>query len=293
MANPTLASRALGRQLQKFRERAGLSEYAVARAVETSPQTYGRLEDGVKQNVPSMLINALSDALGVSDEERRQLLALADEVRKERNSEGRWWRAFTNKIRPDLDHFFGLEETARRITTLQLTLVPGLLQTVEYRRQLAWAEFPNRTPEEIDGLLAHFNQRQQRLTDPQFEFEAFVSESVLREPTGGPGVMGDQLRHLVELGDQPNVSIRVIPIGTNPFPATIHSFVWLDFPILANTKLISPPVVFVEGYLGALYLTDEDQVGKYREVIPRIGRVALDADVTRDLILTIAREFSS
>ncbi|MGY2060851.1 Scr1 family TA system antitoxin-like transcriptional regulator, partial [Nocardia gipuzkoensis] len=138
MANPTLASRALGRQLQKFRERAGMSEYAVARAVETSPQTYGRLEDGVKQNVPSMLINALSDALGVSDDERRQLLALAEEVRKQRNSEGRMWRSFTDKLQIRNYQYFDLEEAARKITSVQVNLVPGLLQTVEYRRQLIW-----------------------------------------------------------------------------------------------------------------------------------------------------------
>ncbi len=293
MANPTLASRAFGRQLEKLRKRAGMSEYAVARAVQTSAQTYGRLEDGVKQNVSSMWVNALADVLGVSDDERRQLHVLAEEVRKERNSEGRWWRAFTNKIRPDYDHYFGLEETAWKITTLQVNLVPGLLQTVEYRRQLAWAEFPNGKPEDIESLLTHFHQRQQRLADPQFEFEAFVFESVLREPTGGPGVMGDQLQHLVEMSTQPNVSIRVIPVGANTFPAIVQSFLWLDFPKLPNTKLMSPPVVFVEGYVGALYLTEEDQIGKYREAILRIRRVALDADATRDLILRIAREFSS
>ncbi|RDI64143.1 helix-turn-helix domain-containing protein [Nocardia pseudobrasiliensis] len=89
MSGSTLASRALGRLLQKYRKRAGLSEYAVAKAAETSPQTYGRLEDGLKHNVPSMMINAICDRLGVSDGERRFLLALGEEVRSARKAGGK------------------------------------------------------------------------------------------------------------------------------------------------------------------------------------------------------------
>ncbi|MCM6775622.1 helix-turn-helix domain-containing protein [Nocardia sp. CDC159] len=292
MADPTLASRRFGRKLQRFRERAGMSEYAVAKAVEMSPQTYGRLEDGVKQNVSSLLVNGLCDKLGVSDEERQQLLDLAEEVRQERNSEGRSWRAFANRLRPSKDRYFDLEESARKITTVEFNLVPGLLQTMEYRRQLAWAEFPNQKSEEVEGLLTFFQQRRRRLEDPEFEFEALISEAALRHPTGGPGVMGDQLRYLTELDDRPNVSIRVLPFSTNPFAAVVGSFVWLDFPMLTNSKLTSPPVVFVEGYVGALYLTAEDQIGMYREALRNIRRVALGADATRDLILSIAREYA-
>ncbi|RDI68098.1 helix-turn-helix domain-containing protein [Nocardia pseudobrasiliensis] len=293
MANPTLASRALGRQLQKFRERAGMSEYAVARAIQTSPQTYGRLEDGVKQNVSSMWINAISDVLGVSDDERRQLHMLAEEVRKERNCDGRRWRAFINKLRPSTDRFFDLEEAARKITSVQLTLVPGLLQTVDYRRQLAWAEFPNEKSEEIEGLLGFFQQRRQRLLDPQFEFDAFIAESVLRQPTGGPGVMGDQLRHLADLAERPNVSMRVIPAGTNPIAAVVGSFLWLEFPMLPKTRLTPLPVVYVEGYTGVLYLTEDDDLSQYRSVLRTLERVALNPDATRDLVLRIARELST
>ncbi|WP_067995244.1 helix-turn-helix domain-containing protein [Nocardia pseudobrasiliensis] len=286
---------ALGRQLQKFRERAGLSQNAVARAVEMSPQTYGRLEDGVKQNLTTLLTNALCDTLSVSAEERRQLHLLAEEVRKQHKSGERgWWRPYIDDLEKNFAYYLQLEGNARKITYLHLNLVPGLLQTTEYRRQLVWAEFPQRSPEEIDRFIQVVVQRQKRLTDSQFELEVFVPEIVLRRPIGGPGVMEDQLHHLAEVGQLPNVSIRVIRDNrTNPMILVADSFNFMTFPPLPNTKLTPPPVVYKDGFTGALYLIGEKEVAKYREVISILRRVALDEGATRDLVLTIAREFSS
>ncbi len=295
MASPTLASMALGRQLQKFRERAGLSQNAVARAVEMSPQTYGRLEDGVKQNLTTLLTNALCDTLSVSTEERQQLHLLAEEVRKQHKSGERgWWRPYIDDLRKGFEYYLRLEENALRMTHVHLNLIPGLLQTGEYRRQLLWAEFPQQSPEEIQKFVGLLIQRQQRLDDPRFELEAFVPEEVLRRPIGGPGVMVEQLHHLATAAERPNVTFRVIPQSVaNPLVFAADTFVHLSFPMLPNTKLTPPPIVFVEAFAGALYLTGENEVAKYRDAIPTIRRVALDPGATRDLVMMIAREFAS
>ncbi|MBF6332033.1 helix-turn-helix domain-containing protein [Nocardia transvalensis] len=293
MSGSTLASRALGRQLVKFRERAGLSEYAVAKAAETSPQTYGRLEDGLKHNVTNMMINAICDKLRVSDSERRLLLGLAEEVRKERKSEGKWWRPYIDETQTSLDHYLNLEQHARRLTTLQIAIVPGMLQTSEYRRQLAWARNPQWTPEEVERRVELAAFRQERLADPRFKFDAFLSEMILRQQTGGPGVMEDQLRHLLEVGELRNVSIRIVPFSaTNPIALLANSFVYLEFGPLPSSKLIEPPVAFVEGHTGCLYLEKENELAMYQDAIVRIRRVALEPSASRNLILAVAREYS-
>ncbi|MGY2062151.1 helix-turn-helix domain-containing protein, partial [Nocardia gipuzkoensis] len=203
--------------VRKYRKRAGLPKNAVAVVAETSPQTYGRLEDGLKHNVPSMMVNAICDKLRVSDEERGLLLALAEEARKARNSEGKWWLAYVDEKHRGFRHYLDLEKSARRATSLQIALIPGLLQTTEYRRQLVWAGFPQWTPADVETSLALAALRQERLADPNFEFRALISEAVLRQRTGGPAVLADQLSHLLEVGDRPNVSIRAIPYTvTNP-----------------------------------------------------------------------------
>ncbi len=59
--------RALGRQLRELRERNGISQNAAARIIETSPQTYGRLEDGKVTKTTDLIINALANAFNASD----------------------------------------------------------------------------------------------------------------------------------------------------------------------------------------------------------------------------------
>ncbi|MGV9677078.1 helix-turn-helix domain-containing protein [Nocardia sp. NPDC003482] len=294
MASSTLASRALGWQLQKLRERAGLSKFAVARAAETSSQTYGRLEDGQKHNTTSLVLNAICDKLKVSDEERRLLLDLGEEVRRDRKNEGGWWRPHLDNIRENFEYYLQLEEIAGHITQLHLNLVPGLLQTLEYRRQLVWAEFPNHPTEQVEKLVTLVEQRQRRLEDPDFELEAFVPEVVLRRPIGGRGVLEDQLNHLLELSEAPNITLRAIPDQETHGLAFISgSFSFMRFPVLPNTKLTPPPVVYIETFVGALFLERKAEVLKFEDALPLVRQVALDPRATRDLVWANAREFSS
>ncbi|MBF6334121.1 helix-turn-helix domain-containing protein [Nocardia transvalensis] len=293
MSGPTVSSRALGKQLQKYRKRAGLSEYAVSKAAETSAQTYGRLEDGLKHNVTNMMINAICDRLQVSNDERRLLLVLAEEVRRERASSGKWWRAQADEISPEFNRYLHLEESARRLTMWNLALMPGLLQTTEYRREIAWAEKPSWTPEEVERSIALMIRRQERLSDPDFEVEAILSEALLRYRIGNNSIMTDQLLHLLEVGELPNVSIRVVPFAVpNTIGPVADSFVWMDFPQLESTKLQQPPVVYVEELVGGLYLEREVEIAQYRDALPRIRRIALGENETRNLILATAREYS-
>ncbi|RDI65076.1 helix-turn-helix domain-containing protein [Nocardia pseudobrasiliensis] len=293
MSDSTIASRAFGRLVRKYRKRAGLPKNAVAFAAETSPQTYGRLEDGLKQNIPSMMVNVISDKLRVSDDERRLLLTLAEETRKARNAEGKWWRSHLDEQRTGFRHYLNLEQSARRATSLQIALIPGLLQATEYRRQLVWAAFPQWTPAEVEESLALAALRRERLADPDFEFRALISEAVLRQRFGGPAVLKDQLSHLLEASERPNVSVRAIPFtATNPVFALGAPCVLFEFGPLPSTKLIERPMIFVEELAGALYLERRAEMDLYMDAIRRAGQLALDVKATRDLILGIVRECS-
>ncbi|MCM6773933.1 helix-turn-helix domain-containing protein [Nocardia sp. CDC159] len=293
MSGSTHASRALGRQLEKFRKRAGLSKYAVSKIIEASPQTYGRLEDGLKHNVPSMVINAICDKLQVSDDERRFLLMLADETRKAQKAGGKWWRSYIDEMKLGFDYFLNMEQSASRATSVQSALIPGLLQTTEYRRQVVWAGHPEWTHDEVEKSLALAVFRQERLEDSGFEYEALISDAILRQHTGNRAIMADQLRHLLTLSEQPNVSIRVVPYTVgSPIAAVTSPCVMFEFPPHPSTKLTERPVVFVESLTGALYLERGTEVDVYRDAIARVRRVALEPDATRDLVVALVREYS-
>ncbi|ATL66270.1 helix-turn-helix domain-containing protein [Nocardia terpenica] len=293
MAGYTLTGRALGRLLCKYRERAKLTKHAAAQYIETSQQTLGRIEDGLKSKVPDMVVNVLCDAYKVSNAERKELLGLARELRTAKNSGGTWWRAYLDQMAEDFDHYLALEQAASKLTTHQLSLLPGLVQIADYRRGTVWEAYPTLPHEEIERRIELVMKRQARLDDPSFQLDVILSEAALRHVVGSPAVMHDQCEHLLRVGERPNVSLRIVPLHARScIGAIAGSFVFLEFPPLPSTKLIEPPVVYVEEFTGALYLVRDGEIQRYRAAADRISRVALDAAGTRDLVMTIAEEYA-
>ncbi|MCX0275588.1 helix-turn-helix domain-containing protein [Nocardia zapadnayensis] len=94
----TLPRRALGRQLRKLRERNNITQAGASRIAETIPQSYGRLEDGRRTKVTDLALNALANAYGASNSERRLLLGLAQEIRAASASGSGWWRSYADAI---------------------------------------------------------------------------------------------------------------------------------------------------------------------------------------------------
>ncbi|WP_280508559.1 helix-turn-helix domain-containing protein [Nocardia flavorosea] len=288
----TLPKRALGRELRRLRERSGTNQAAAARAIEVSPQTIGRLEDGHASRPTTLQINGLCDRYGASDEERRFVLDLVQELRAMKLSGGGWWRAYDDEIPRDFNHYLGLEAAACHMTSWQITLLPGLLQTPEYRRAIIWAAHPDWPTADVERRLELARHRREKLRDRTFRLDVLLSEAVLRHHVGGPGVMADQLLHLVEASAWPNVSVRVVPYDArSTIGLVVRSFVFLEFPVPSNTRIAEPPVAYVEGYTGDLYLERAGEVAQYTEAIRRIAKVALNEQETSELVARIAKEY--
>ncbi|MGW4772856.1 helix-turn-helix domain-containing protein [Nocardia sp. NPDC004278] len=279
----------LGRQLKRLREESGVSPTAAARAIEVSPQTLWRMESGQRgPKLKELYIGVLCKMYGATEEESTALAGLVAETKKPG-----WWHSYGDAVPAHFDLFIGLEEAAKRLTTFQLTLVPGLLQTPDYRRALAWIEFPGQAAAALETLIEVHSRRQSRLRNSarDFEFRVLLSESVLHHQVGGPAVMAEQLRHLADAGRRPNVSIRVLPQQVGSHRGLITgSFVFMEFPVHPTSRLTEPPVVYVQGYTGALYLDQEAEIAQYRTAVAQIRQVALDEDMSRELLLKVARE---
>lgn len=290
LTGSTLARRALGRELKRLREAKGLYQSQGGKLIGVSPQTIGRMEDGLPTKVSDLYMNVLCDGYEATSEERLVILELALEVRTTQKSGGGWWRSYADELNVGFDHLLGLEEAARRLAVWRGSLVPGLLQTPEYRRTIAWTESPEMPSEQVDKRVEMNASRQTRWQDPNFAMDVVLSEYVLRDQIGGPGVMADQLRRLAEVSQLPNVSIRVVPFtASGHLGSLVGSFVLLEFSKLPATGMIEPPVIFVEGYAGDLYLEREPEVKRYRDAFSEITRVALDENTTRQLMLSIAK----
>ncbi|MER7452232.1 helix-turn-helix transcriptional regulator [Nocardia beijingensis] len=287
----TLPRRLLARRLLELRENAGLTRDKAAKMSEMSSQTLWRLENGQVAMVKKMVIRALCDVYDAGDDDRQALLWLAEEARKTG-----WWQSYSDAMFANTDLFVVLEQAACHVTSFQLTLLPGLVQTADYRRAVAKAFVPALTDDAIDRHIELLTKRQARLQEPpdRFSLDVRLSEATLRHQIGGAAVMAAQSGHLAELSGLPNVSIRIVPLNAGSYLGLeAGSFVLLEFPEHPNPSLTEPPVVYVEGYTGALYLDKPDEIDQYQTARSSVESAALSEDESRALLVAIAEEYGA
>lgn len=287
---PTLPRRVLGRRLREMRELAGLTRAHAARRCEMGAQTLWRLETGRNSETKKIIVNALCDVYEASVGDRRELLWLVDESRKDG-----WWQSYADAVVPEVEMYLGLEQASCEIFTWQTTSLPGLLQTPGYRRAMWEIAKCLGKPVDLDREILLLQRRQERLYDSSgFTLRVVLSEAVLRHPVGGVGVVAEQLDHLASLCSLPNVSLLVVPLDA-PDHLGLNSkdFLFLEFPEHANPVLTEPPVVYVEGFTGALYLDKPSEIIRYQAARDSVLDVALDERGTHHLIEATAREHRS
>ncbi|MRH90888.1 helix-turn-helix domain-containing protein [Nocardia sp. SYP-A9097] len=301
MAGSSLPRRALGRTLRRLRERAQKSQLAAGLTAEISPQSISRLEEGYKVRLATSQLKELLNLYDVADpgSERDEILSLWQEV-KEQDQAAKiagttkgWWRAYSDQYFAHFDHYLSLETAANHITTHQLALVPGLFQIPDYRRAIVRTAYPDLSPVDVERRVELTVRRQERLQDSTFRIDALLSEAVVRSKPTGSDVMAQQLLHLAELSERPSISIRMIPLDAeSPLWLMVQAFTLLEFPPLAS-RVVEPPIVFVEGYEGALFLEQDTVIDRYRRAIGDIQRLALSEDDTRTLVRRIAKEHAA
>ncbi|MEV0047452.1 helix-turn-helix transcriptional regulator [Nocardia rhamnosiphila] len=287
---PTLPRRVLGRRLRELREGVGMSRANAARRCEMGAQTLWRLETGRNSETKKIIVNALCDVYEASTADRRELLWLVDESRKDG-----WWQSYADTMVPEVEMFIGLEQAASRSSTWQSTLIPGLLQTPGYRQAVWEIGKAQRQQIDLDRETALLGRRQERLNEPdRFTLRAIICESALRRRFCGSHVMAGQLDRLIELGDLPNLSVRVVPLAAPSHSGLINKdFVYLEFPEHPNPVLTETPVVYVEGFTGDLYLDKPIEISTYEAAWADIDRVALNERETRSLVAEVRREFEA
>jgi Domain of unknown function (DUF5753) len=119
-----------------------------------------------------------------------------------------WWS--TARLPEWLAAYVGLEADATSLRCLALELIPGLLQTGDYAREVHLLGEHMTAPEEVGRWVAARVQRQHRLTGPQpLRLSAVVSEAALRRCASHPAIAPGQLKHLIGQANLPNVELRV------------------------------------------------------------------------------------
>jgi transcriptional regulator with XRE-family HTH domain len=248
----------LGARLRRFRKVAGITRETAAWEIRASESKISRMELG-QVPVKERDITDLCALYGVEGAERSDLLTLAQQA-----STPGWWHRYGDIVPPWFLSYLGLEEAASLIRAYELNFVPGLLQTPEYARAVVRLGYPDAQLDEVNRRLELRRQRQEVLRRPEPPlFWVVIDEAVLHRRIGGPEVMRDQLKSLIEAAALPHVRIQIMPFHAGTQAAGCP-FVLFRFP---EPEL--PDMVYVEQLTSALYLDKPADVELYTMVLDR------------------------
>jgi transcriptional regulator with XRE-family HTH domain len=271
---PTIPRWRLGEQLAALRDRAGLSQAAIATRLGCSISKIQKIEAGDVGVVRAELLLML-EAYGVSDESLRERLTELQRLGKERG----WWSRF-GQLPVPLTTFLGLESAATGIRVFEPLMVPGLLQTRAYARALAAAEDGAAMPDDLDRHVEILMERQRQVleADPP-TIQVILDEAVLRRPVGGPAVMAAQLDRLADAAEQ--VTLRIVPLAAGGYPGLRGGFTLFEFD-----RRLHSPVGYVESRAGSQYVEKEADLRRCEAAFESIAAVALGEAESARLIRT-------
>ncbi|MFI1052720.1 helix-turn-helix domain-containing protein [Streptomyces griseoruber] len=278
--NPTLRQRRLGAELRRLREQAGFSVTGAAGLLGVNQGRVSMIETG-RSSLSADRVRTMASAYACFDE------ALVDALTDftGRRASG-WWEPYREHLPAALVDLAELEHHATGLRVALVTHIPALLQTTDHARALFRAVVPPMRQYEIEHRLTHRIRRQgilDRETPPPYS--AFIHESALRMGFGGPHVAFGQLKHLVEMSELPQVTVRVIPFGTENFPSTGQSFDYVEGPV---RQLDTVQLDTHHGGCG--FLDSEAQLTKYRAVLDHMETCALPPARSRDFINRLAQD---
>ncbi len=275
---PTVLRIALGGQLRDLRVKNDITREAAGDAIRGSHAKISRLELG-RTGFKERDIRDLLTLYGVTDaEERERFLDLA----RQANEPG-WWHRYSDLLPSWFGTYLGLEQAATKIRTYEAHLVPGLLQTPEYARAVMSLGYEDA---DMDRRVQVRIRRQEvlRRADPPVIW-AIIDEAALHRPVGGAQVHREQMEHLIELADLPNVTLQVLPYSAGEHAAAGSSFSILRF---AETEL--PDIVYLEHLTSALYLDRKQDLALYLSVMDRLSVQAEPPGESLEILAEYARK---
>jgi hypothetical protein len=281
--SPTVRRRRLAAELRRLRGNRTGTE--VSRAIGWSPTKVSRAESG-RESLPPPEVEKLLDYYGVGEPYRGQLLSLAQDA-----VQRGWWDDYADVLAPEYLEFIGLEAEATSIYHWQSDVVPGLLQTEDYARQMSigYQSVMPTPPRIIEELVQVRMIRQQRLIrEPVLNLFAVIDEAVVLRKIGDRAIMRAQLEHLMQAADLPNVDLRILPLDRT-IPLVASSFAMLSFGSRAvDSPAALSDVVNIESLKSEIYVEGETGLHLYRIFFHAFTEAALSPEDSKHLLRSAA-----
>ncbi|MGW6948337.1 helix-turn-helix domain-containing protein [Streptomyces xanthophaeus] len=276
--NPTIRRRRLGAELRRLRLARGLTSTQVAEHLLVSQPKVSHLENGRRAISP----RDVRDLCGLYRVTDQQVIDALMDMARESNQRG-WWVACGEV---PYAVYIGLETAAACVRSYEPLVIPGLLQTPAYAAAVIEETIPRSNREQAAVRLEVRLRRQSRVHHPARPVRLWVvtDESALRRTVGSPKIMREQLEHLNRLGEQPHITVQVLPHTAGAHPGISGQFSVLDFPDTATGT------VYLERFTSDLYMEKRSEVRHYTALFEHLQAQALDPEATRSFITRIAQE---
>ncbi|MFE1829305.1 Scr1 family TA system antitoxin-like transcriptional regulator [Streptomyces yangpuensis] len=229
--DPSSSPRALlGAELRVARERAGMSQAELGEPLFVSGSFIGQLETGT----------------------RRMHLEFARQIDEILDTNGFFARNCAAAAKSKYpDHFAAAAEAealAKTIREYAPQLIPGLLQTEAYAREVFRAYQPTAPESVIDELVENRLARAALLGDPTTPLLwCVLDEAVLRRVGENKAVLAEALRHVAALIRSHRIIVQVLPFSAGPHAAMEGSLKLMSFED-------APPLAYVQGIgMGQLF----------------------------------------
>jgi len=254
-------------ELVAARTAAGLSQDALAAQINYSPSLIGMIESGRR-----------APTLDVAQRLDRALKAPGTLARLQQHARTTplpsWFRPYAE-----------VEATATQLRSWQPMVVDGLLQTAEYARALL-AVRPNTSVDELEGMVSARMDRQTILDRPSPPLVWVVlDEAVLHRRVGTPEVMREQLLHVADMAERPNITVEVVPASAGAHTGLLGAFAIAEHSETAR-------VGYLETVTNGLVVETGSVVAELMLTFDTLRSEALPRGVSRETILKEAESWT-
>ncbi|KXK59536.1 hypothetical protein AWW66_23635 [Micromonospora rosaria] len=247
-----------------MREKQGRTLDDVRKEVEWSFSKLIRIESGVV-SVSVSDLKSLLHVYGVTDP---QLVEEMTELAR-RSRRRHWASEYRDVATSAYMDFLGYEDDARSIVQYHPMVIPGLLQTEDYARCVIEATTVGPVDTSVvEGRVRLRMARQERLFRESRECNVrfIIDEGVLSRSVEPSGVMKDQLRHLIDMSEKPQVSILILPIAARVVRRFIGPFSLHEFQSERDSD-----VVYLDSAPHDVALVEDAQVESYKVIIGELA----------------------
>ncbi|KPC79145.1 MULTISPECIES: helix-turn-helix domain-containing protein [Streptomyces] len=178
--------------------------------------------------------------------------------------------------------YMALEAEATSLWHFAVSVLPGLLQTPGYAREVLAAGGSKGEALE-QQVEARMGRRELLVGDDSPPFRTIVSEAVLRMPLRDVAEWRGQLKYLGELGARENVTLHVLPFSAGPYGLDSTAVMFLRLPD-------GRTVAYTENAYRGDLIEANQPVDRLQRAYDAVRDLALSPAESRKFVLSLLEE---